>query len=114
MDKSSPGTSNDEMPIIAEYCLMNLPTVLDLILCNLNAKDLSSASCVCWFWNQAAQRLWSKRLQIVTKLMYMADGEQINEVRSDCTVKKTASTAIPTAIPVLSYFEGKKEIITIT
>ena len=87
MDKSIPGSSKDEVPIIAEYCLVNLPTVLDLILCNLNAKDLSSASCVCWFWHDAAQRLWSKRLKLVTKLMYMADGEQINEVRSDSTFR---------------------------
>eukprot|EP00794_Sanderia_malayensis_P013938 gene13938-15390_t len=46
---------------LASYCLTNYPTVLDIVLSYLSAKQLCAASRVCWFWNDAAEREKTRR-----------------------------------------------------
>ena len=59
------------------YCLTKIPTILDVVLNKLNAKDLSSASCVCWIWHASAQRIWHKRFCLLFKLQHDLDYNKV-------------------------------------
>jgi len=60
----------------AKRCLTEIPTILDAILCNLNAKQLRYASNVCWFWNASAERIRRKRYYPDTMLQHDPNYDQ--------------------------------------